>query len=487
MTLSYNMKGIFLSKFDMKKGNILYWSRDCENFDDSLEFKSLPAGVHDLIDDFIIFTVKDKNTNKYYYGCCYYRQNGFDLSQNSKQLDRNLIKMFSLGVILNIELKEEMDKDAKFDEITHYYFCNLRKLLVMWLQDDSEPMDQLLNFYEDHQQPSRNHDILMNNSNNARNKLNYYWAHWWKRLGPLVFPIWRSLILKEKLLILIPSGHDFDTINSLCYILTQLSNVCAKTDRQNNSSVKSIYTIGTSDLDSMSDILNDKNGSGYIACTTDSLLAYKEEVYDKLLMINNSSDTLNDDDLNDKDKNSLNLIKLFDNRNKNILATPKDLEIFEWINENKLSEQNINTDHILNCLKIENKSWFQWFIDDIFFIFTAGYIIPKYHFQRNIFDPPTISIESNVSSREIMLTFFQQKTEAILNRISSKISHTSDATNNENTVEEAISLSPEDLNELDLDCFSEQEYEFIQKLIFVKFNKKCLINSTIRDYLQIIY
>lgn len=473
MTNKNAIQGIFLSQFDTKKGNILYWSKGYENFEGSLEFKSLPAGVHDLIDDYIIFTVKDKDSGKLYYGCCYYRQNGFELSQNSKQLDRSLIKMFSLGVILNIELNEE----SNFDVITNYYFFHLQKLLAVWLEDDSESMDNLIDFYKDHEVSS---DISIDNVKdtdiNVRNKLNYYWMHWWKRLGPLIFPIWRSLMLNERLLILIPSGHDFDTINALCYTLTEISKACQSDE---NLHVKSLYTIGTSDLDHMSDILKDKNGTGYIACTTDSLLIYKEELYGKLLIINDSSNTITE--TSSPDTNMDNAVKFFDNNNKPILATQKDLEIFEWITETKLNESIIEWDHTLNQIRIEPKSWLQWFIDNIYFIFTANYIIPKYHFQKGIV---RLAINS-IDTKEVILSFFQEKIRTILQKIN--FVNSNETSSSEENFTNIITLTLEDLNELDLDCFSEQEFRFIETLISKKLDKRCIIAGGIKEYLQLFY
>lgn len=103
---------MFLSHFEMKRGNIVVWSKkwsdtNCDVNLQDIELKSLPSGIHEVADDVINFVVsKYKGGGEdYYYGVAYFQQNGHTMAENSKNLDRSKVKMYSLGVVVNPNYK----------------------------------------------------------------------------------------------------------------------------------------------------------------------------------------------------------------------------------------------------------------------------------------------------------------------------------------------------------------------------------------------
>ncbi|OAR00407.1 hypothetical protein LLEC1_01350, partial [Akanthomyces lecanii] len=118
--------------------------------------------------------------------------------------------------------------------------------------------------------------------------------------GPLVFPIYRAALLRKRILI---SCHA--PVHQMCdfvYNLSVLSNIpLSIADELPPSStstrLRPLFTIGVHDIpflvedhqaakrQSLNPDADDESGCGWIACTTDSILAVKDTLWDMLITI----------------------------------------------------------------------------------------------------------------------------------------------------------------------------------------------------------
>lgn len=395
----------FLTKFDVKKGNIVVWSQtsDPKLHDPNLAFKSMPSGIHEKTKDTICFT-----TETLHRGIAAFSQNSFDLLDQSKPIDRNEVKMFSLGVILDINVD---------DNTTEYYMSKLNAVLEHWL-NNLQDMTILDQFHQDHQDKQTLPNCTVSSTFESNT------MDWIEKLGPLLFVIWKATLLNERILILNLANEYVSKINSLCHMIKLMS-----------PSLLNLFTIGISDLDSMRDLLT---SNGYIACTNDTLLELKPEIYDKLIKV------------------ELGQISIIDNKGAPVKATPNELEL-------------LNNKNITNYTSLtEPISWTQFFWDELYLFTTAGYLKPSYH-------------NTPIQEGTFPLTnVFESKTKTLHNTLET-ILLTKEF---DELTDDTIYIHPSDLKSLQLDCFSSQDFDFVVKLSKKWFNKNVEV-SGFSDYLSI--
>ncbi|CCK68372.1 Anr2p KNAG_0A07190 [Huiozyma naganishii CBS 8797] len=478
------LRGVFLSKFDMRRGNVVEWSVDCSPFA-SLEFKSMPSGIHDVTDDSISFVAKDNTEGKYYLGVAFYKQNGFDIMADGKQLDRSKVHMYSLGVILDVEYDSERGtKQGPFTEYGHYYINKLESLLNAWFTaNDVKNTDSFKDFYESH---ARDKDITtLELGVESQIPMIHYLYHWIKRLGPLIFTLWKSCLLNERILILNPSGDRIGTVNALCYCLSLISQSCKLGSKTKSPLL--LYTIGTADLENMKSILQAKRGRGYIACTSDELLPYKHEIYDKVLRVNSIWIDDEEDELNCDVVDESKKLKILDNKGKQIRATPYELELYELMLNTVLREGITNLDRFKYQLLVEPVSWYQYLVDTAYFFGTVGYVQPFFHITAdNVCLPDTsVDVDDFNANADVLLAksvqgYFYDKTAHIYNTLQSIIATQSV----DPAIGDGVVILPQEMKELTLDCFSAQDYEFIAEIGKKWFDKEIVVNGG-ADYLKL--
>ncbi|SMN17764.1 similar to Saccharomyces cerevisiae YKL047W ANR2 Putative protein of unknown function, predicted to be palmitoylated [Maudiozyma saulgeensis] len=419
--------GMFLSQFDMKKGNIIIWQENCNNFK-NLEFKALPSGIHESNDDVVNFMVVDENhPTKLYHGISYFRQNSFDQDiRENGQVDRSQVKMYSLGLIIETDVIE-IDN----------YVADLEQLLTNWLATNNfNNFDMFSHYYTNrHTQTS---DQL------KTKKMIEYLPFWMTKLGPLIFTVWKTCLLNKRIIILNPAGGSFDMCNSLALCISKLSDSCSATNDLTPQEL--LYTIGTIDLDNLKN-----NNKGYIACTSDEVLIYREEIYDiviRLPAIGSLEDMIEPGSP----------ISIQDNKGNELRATPHDLETFTFffggLIEDTLMSTQIHT-------QTEPLSWLQFLIDNFYFWLTAGTIKPGYY-------QDLLSIGSPIEPNGInhILEYFAEKTKLLYKNLELLLS-----------TGEHI-LSPSDLLQLELDCFSYQDYHFVEFLALRWFQKSITVRAS---------
>lgn len=473
--------GMFLSKFDMKKGNIIEWQVNCSDFK-NLEFKSLPSGIHESNDDIVHFKVlkEDLNLSKgFNHGIAYFKQNSFEENvRQSGQIDRKQVLMYSLGVIID-------DNNDETNNYNYLFVSDLEKLLTSWLQEGNYlDFGKFVDYYE---HATSTQAFTDDYSAISSKSMIQFLPFWIAKLGPLIFPIWKSCLLKERLLILNPSGGSFELCNALAFCISALSDLCNKKTSENDSDLFQhlLYTIGTFDIDHIEEILGSTvdNNSGYIACTSDEVVLYRTELYDKVLKLPAIGS------IEEMIKTEYESPIIFQtNQGDDIKATPHELETFGLFFQRHFEETLSEFERKRLQNQTESLSWLQFFIDGFYFWFTAGTIKPSYHqnlipendnepimlddnYVLNNNESFIIQDERNEKLATEILKYFEKRTELLycnLNAILlSKNIGSSDP----------VILTRADFVSLNLDCFSKQDYNFVKLLSLKWFKKQVAISQ----------
>lgn len=497
---------MFLSNFEMKKGNITVWSRkwsemNCEVNLENIEFKALPSGIHEVPDDVINFVLpKEVPGEDYHYGVAYYKQNGQEIAEGSDHLDRSAVKMYALGVIVDPNYRVSGTSSNGFYEwkpnqftSANDYVNDLQDLLTHWLAkkdyDDFSLFEEYFNcnsltndaaglaspVLQRSGKVAR--DILATNDHlssedTGRPQMLEYLPYWIRKLGPLVFPLWKSCLLGERVLILNPPGGSFELCNALNYCLSIISLIPkvlqVNRHEQYDYFVKPLFTIGISDIDGMISELREaveRNAKipGFIACTSDEILTSKTELYDKVLKLTNQTAIEGDDDTS-----------IYNNKGTQVRATPHDFECLQFFYQGILHEE-ISVTEKARCLSmVEPTTWTQYLIDGFYWWATAGYVKPSY--QEHIRDVPTSPEDNEVELILGIVGYFHDRTSTLFNRLKIIIE-----ANEHHGPDEIVSIPAMALNEMDLDCFSIQDRELIIALSWKLFHREVRISGDYCD------
>ncbi|KAL3237375.1 Anr2p RNJ42_00909 [Nakaseomyces bracarensis] len=455
-----SLTSAFLCQFDMKRGNIIAWSAGENNeILKGIEFKALPSGIHEATDDIIRFTLNHNGT--LYYGLCCYVQNSFEVLNEDGQVDRSRVKMYSLGVLVDASKIKYKDK-LKLYEITNYFIDPIEEVLLEWMKLNlTNDFSLLEEFYKNYKKS----DNLQKNPARSMVKCLPYWL---RKLGPLIFPVLKSCLLRERLLILAAPGNSFEYTNSLIYCLAALSKcplpmvTTSETQMDYNNSFEdqstycqALFTVGTYDIDT----LHHYKESGYIAVSSDEVLVYKEELYDKVLDL--PSDSLIHEGLSFRD-----------NTGKHIKATQHEAKLFEKLIATYFDEEISSIESARFATYTESMSWLQFLLDGIYFFTTAGYVSASYN---QIPDIKRSSIqreneEDDAFQVRATVLFFQERTEKLHKSLKGYIEN------------DSLSISRSNFTGLDLDCFSSQDDEFLIQISEKWFNKRINTNSYIKGF-----
>ncbi|CAI1567804.1 hypothetical protein SEUBUCD646_0K01740 [Saccharomyces eubayanus] len=477
---------IFLSQFDMKKGNIIIWSKSIKDTTfnlNNIEFKSLPAGIHEQTDDIVNFVVPkgealgDDDTVKrpvYDYGIAYFKQNSFDIIENDNQVDRNKVLMFSLGIVIDVQDLPSNGKKNFYKEIYHAYDANryashLKELLSQWMrQGELDNFCLFENFFE-----KNNKDHITENSietvettpKETRHLIEYmpYWA---RSLGPLIFTLWKASLLQRRILVLIPQGESFEKCNSLAYCIFLISMLSKDMvgNHINDEYVVPLFTVSTSDISFLESLGEER---GYVATTSEEILLYKPEIYDIIVKLPSSSIT------EEFPENDVEIIAASGEHNR---ATPLDLETYEKVILSEL-EEDFSTNVKNKLYKVtEPISWLQFLIDGFYLLTTAGYLMAPYHMAKD-FKPLKLisgskSNDSEIQMAENLIRYFHLRTLNLYNRLKDVIQK-----NESIGSEQSITILASFLTDLNLDCFSLQDHQFIKDITYKWFQRNIDITN----------
>ncbi|KAH8203434.1 hypothetical protein TruAng_002418 [Truncatella angustata] len=313
------ISALFLIKFDVKAGYTLTWkaAQPGIELEGTVEYKSLPSGLHTVKDDLIYF-VHDGYA-------------GLSAFVNAPVEDteaRNAC-MLAVGVLVPLsygrlgrawrhaeglkEIASKMVLSDKDTSILEQYWNKNRagddsiQQELTTSKDSPEP--STVTFQEQPKPPKKQSTTRHRSASDGTgllapgHKLSTYHPAWsltalLDTFGPLIFPIHRAALLRKRILI---SCHaPVQEVCNFVYNISILSNIPIPTYEvlpQGGPShrLRPLFTIGVHDIPFLTEDAKHRPsaaeatdqepgmGSGWIACTTDSILALKDTLWDVLI------------------------------------------------------------------------------------------------------------------------------------------------------------------------------------------------------------
>lgn len=286
---------VFLAQFDVKLGYKLVWSSLANDSEISgIEASALPSGIHEYSATTVYLTHKIRG--RLHYGFARFRQvdRNPESNHNVAATDRLLVKMYSLGVLVE-PLKGEFWPPLQYLTLGWEYTAAVDSTLVDFLND------------EDLSLLPRLAELLLGSTLSVPKTPPSYDNHPLSKLpavlslvGPLIFPLYKAALLRKRILIFGSSSsqasnellsdysttRDPGTAGALAYIISLLSVVPRDVHLDMSTQTVSkflqpLYTKGLSDL--ASDFYNEY--PGYIATTGDEIMKMQTMVYDIALLL----------------------------------------------------------------------------------------------------------------------------------------------------------------------------------------------------------
>ena len=291
----------FLVNFDNRKGYVLGWHNEIEGIDleGSVELKSLPSGLHNVKEDLVYFV------HEGYVGISAY------INRPDEQSARNA-SMLSVGVLVPLHHGKMGKSWLHADGLK----AVARKLINNI--SDTAPLEK---YWNDHQLqssqpqslPEESTDDLFMPKRDSQSNTNGYQkfreisagsgftsgihtlaAHhpatdildFLDMTGPLVFPLYRAAVLRKRLLIITEAPVEFAcnvvyNLSVLASLSRSMMNLLPSSTNPSSLRRKPLFTVGVSDIP----LLSQPSPDGWIACTTDDVLATKPECFDVLVFL----------------------------------------------------------------------------------------------------------------------------------------------------------------------------------------------------------
>ncbi|KAG6012787.1 hypothetical protein E4U43_007645 [Claviceps pusilla] len=304
---------LFLIDFDVKAGYTITWKRAVPHLelDDRVEYKSLPSGLHTVRDDLVYFVDgAHAGLSAFVNEPCQEEE-----ARNARMIAVGILVPLSYGRLGRAwrhaerlkELAAQLAKERNRTDILERYWDTHKA----GADDDGQEMQNTAHV-PDTPSPTREpmrHGRRRSASDGIaliphEHTLSSYHPAWslvnlLDKFGPLIFPIQRAALLRKRILI---SCHA--PVHEVCdfvYDISILSNIpLSVADRlpapSPTSRLRPLFTIGVHDIPFLMDDSeankrrqagqadpDDEAGSGWVACTTDSILAMKDTLWDMLI------------------------------------------------------------------------------------------------------------------------------------------------------------------------------------------------------------
>ncbi|KAF5657565.1 hypothetical protein FHETE_10371 [Fusarium heterosporum] len=309
---------LFLIHFDVKAGYTILWKQNAPGIDleGLVEYKSLPSGLHTVSEDLIYFVHDSAHAGL----------SAFINMPCDEEEARNA-RMFAVGVLVPLsygrlgrawrhaeglkEMAAKLAEDRKNTGVLEEYWVANREKASNGNRRLSGETPVSSPSLISQPFPRKTHNRNRSASDGASliphgNRLSPYHPAWsltslLDKFGPLIFPIHRAALLRKRILI---SCHA--PVHEVCdfvYNLSVLSNIpLSVTDILPGSAstqrLRPLFSIGVHDIPFLmddfeaskkrrndEDAVDDESGSGWIACTTDSILAMKDTLWDMLVTL----------------------------------------------------------------------------------------------------------------------------------------------------------------------------------------------------------
>lgn len=310
---------LFLIIFDAKSGYAIAWKRSVPGLDitDSVEYKSLPSGLHNVKEDIVYFIHGDE-----YAGISSF------VNGEAEELERNAL-MLAVGALLPLSygrlgkswrhadrlqaLARDLAKDPSNTELLEHFWQEH--------QCREEGEATRLNLGEESPSVQREKRRQLKSSPNGqprtRNRAvssasafapsgQALSAHhpalsikaFLDAFGPLVFPLYKAALLRKRILLI---GQA--PVESACNFVYNISVISALPSTLHDllplsplpNRLRPLFSVGIHDIPTLSTgsrspqpnqtFSSEDQSYGWVACTTDDILGVKDHLYDTLVTL----------------------------------------------------------------------------------------------------------------------------------------------------------------------------------------------------------
>ncbi|KAH8902548.1 hypothetical protein BR93DRAFT_887146 [Coniochaeta sp. PMI_546] len=314
-----HISALFLIDFDVKAGYTIIWKRAVPGLEleGVVEYKSLPSGLHTVTDDLIYF-VHDGG---------YAGLSAFLNTRTEDEGARNA-RMIAVGILVPLsygrlgrawrhaealkEMATQLSADRKHTDILEKYWKEhgARDTTTPQPLRESPLTSPIANSKPS--RPGEGHTRNRSASDGTAlippgHRLSPYHPAWsltklLETFGPLIFPIHRAALLRKR--ILISTHAPVHEVCNFVYDISILSNIPLSVSEILDPDapvqrLRPLFTVGVHDIPSLveyqapkdstnsqpedDNAIVEDSGCGWIACTTDSILAVKGELWDMLI------------------------------------------------------------------------------------------------------------------------------------------------------------------------------------------------------------
>ncbi|KOS19208.1 Protein LCHN [Escovopsis weberi] len=294
------ISALFLVDFDVKAGYTIAWKQAVTGLEIEglVEYKSLPSGLHTVPDDLIYFVHDGAHAGLSAF-----------INEPCEEEELRHARMIAVGILVPLSygrLGRSWRHAQSLKDMASTLVKNRNKtelLEAYWHANKANDGDPKLSeplasaaLSPLNERPSkirgRSRSVVSNSALfNPDHKLSPFHPAWsltslLDRFGPLIFPIHRAALLRKRILI---SCHA--PVNQACDFVTDALPSPPPPHR-----LRPLFNIGVHDIPFLIEdleaskrsrsgecVVDDDSGSGWIACTTDSILAMKDTLWDMLI------------------------------------------------------------------------------------------------------------------------------------------------------------------------------------------------------------
>ncbi|KAF4637885.1 hypothetical protein G7Y89_g184 [Cudoniella acicularis] len=312
------ISALFLIYFDIKAGYTIGWKRSLPGveLEGVVEYKSLPSGLHTVKEDLIYF-VHDNHAGL----SAFINAPADEESRNARMMAVGIMVPLSYGRLGRSWKHAEKLKElagilihntTQTEVLEHFWEENKTRGATPSIETESIESPTSIQFKPIRNAPgkAKGHSRNRSASDGAAllppgQHLSAYHPAWslpnlLETFGPLIFPIHRAALLRKRILITAhaPVQETLYDISVLSNIPLAVSDLLASTAPPQR--LRPLFSIGVHDIPLLEEDLRiakaaaatlgseisegrDETGCGWIACTTDSILAMKSKLYDVLI------------------------------------------------------------------------------------------------------------------------------------------------------------------------------------------------------------
>ncbi|KAK3948532.1 hypothetical protein QBC32DRAFT_54493 [Pseudoneurospora amorphoporcata] len=324
------ISALFLIDFDVKAGYTIVWKQSAPGLelDGVVEYKSLPSGLHTVTDDLVYFVHEGGHAGL----------SAFVNARTDEEENRHA-RMIAVGVLVPLaygRLGRSWRHADRLKDIASKLVVDRQQTHLLedyWaengIRDGAHPpplpeaaLDSpALSYKGGHPGPGKGHSRNRSASDgtvlmSSPHRLSPYHPAWsltslLDTFGPLIFPIHRAALLRKRILISTHAPvheacnfvYDLSVLSNIPLSVSHLVDPAASTQR-----LRPLFNIGVHDIgyllehyaamkrhfkgdnhetddDFASSIAAEEAGSGWVACTTDTILTMKESLWDMLITL----------------------------------------------------------------------------------------------------------------------------------------------------------------------------------------------------------